>query len=133
MDQSKNQLTNQSMDQSINGSINHLIDQSIHPSPQTKILSLSNLPLFSILNSLEICVWSCTRNHLYHSKSFFGHMSLNKFLTRSVAKSTRAANYRKICPLTPSCNHPRNFIAKASIVMEICTGQNSSMKINKGQ
>ena len=35
--------------------------------------------------------------------------------------------------LTPSCNHPRNFIAKASLILEICTRQNSSMKINKGQ
>ena len=39
----------------------------------------------------------------------------------------------KYAHLTPSCNHPRNFIAIASIVLEICTGQNSSMKINKGQ
>ena len=29
--------------------------------------------------------------------------------------------------------HPRNFITIASIVLEICSGQNSSMKINKGQ
>ena len=29
--------------------------------------------------------------------------------------------------------HPQNFITLASIVLEICTGQNSSMKINKGQ
>ena len=29
--------------------------------------------------------------------------------------------------------HPQNFITIASIVLEICTGQNSSMKINKGQ
>ena len=37
-------------------------------------------------------------------------------------------------PVLPqSCNQPRNFIAIASIVLEICTGQNSSMKINKGQ
>ena len=39
----------------------------------------------------------------------------------------------KYARLTPSCNHPRNFIAIASIVLEICIGQNSSMKINKGQ
>ena len=39
----------------------------------------------------------------------------------------------KYARLTPSCNHPGNFIAKAIIVLEICTGQNSSMKINKGQ
>ena len=29
--------------------------------------------------------------------------------------------------------HPQNFITLASIVLEICSGQNSSMKINKGQ
>ena len=29
--------------------------------------------------------------------------------------------------------HPKNFITLASIVLEICSGQNSSMKINKGQ
>ena len=47
----------------------------------------------------------------------------NKQVRQIDAKYTR---------LTPSCNHPRNFIATASIVLEICTGQNSSMKINKG-
>ena len=26
--------------------------------------------------------------------------------------------------LTPSCNHPQNFITIASIVLEICIGQN---------
>ena len=29
--------------------------------------------------------------------------------------------------------HPQNFITIASIVLEIYSGQNSSMKINKGQ
>ena len=29
--------------------------------------------------------------------------------------------------------HPQNFITIASILLEICSGQNSSMKINKGQ
>ena len=29
--------------------------------------------------------------------------------------------------------HPQNFITIASIVLEICSRQNSSMKINKGQ
>ena len=29
--------------------------------------------------------------------------------------------------------HPKNFITLASIVLEICSGQNSNMKINKGQ
>ena len=35
--------------------------------------------------------------------------------------------------LTSSCNHPHNLIAIAAILLEICTGQNVSMKINKGQ
>ena len=30
--------------------------------------------------------------------------------------------------LTQSCNHPRNFIAITSLVLEICSGQNASMK-----
>ena len=38
-----------------------------------------------------------------------------------------------VARLTPSCNHPRNFIAIANTVLEICTAQNSSMKIIKGQ
>ena len=29
--------------------------------------------------------------------------------------------------------HPQNFLTIAGIVLEICSGQNSSMKINKGQ
>ena len=29
--------------------------------------------------------------------------------------------------------HQQNFITIASIVLELCSGQNSSMKINKGQ
>ena len=29
--------------------------------------------------------------------------------------------------------HPQNFITVASIVLDICTGQKSSMKVNKGQ
>ena len=36
-------------------------------------------------------------------------------------RQTRAANCRKIRRLIPSYNHPRNFIAIASIVLEICT------------
>ena len=43
-------------------------------------------------------------------------------------KQERQIVARYAC-LTPSCNHPGNFIAIASIVLEICTGQNSSMKI----
>ena len=35
----------------------------------------------------------------------------------------------KYARLTPSYNHPKNFIAIASIVLE----ENSSMEINKGQ
>ena len=39
----------------------------------------------------------------------------------------------KYARLTLSCNHPRNFIAIASLILERCSGQYSSMKINKGQ
>ena len=39
----------------------------------------------------------------------------------------------KYASLTPSYNHPRNFITIVSTVLEICSGQNSGMKINKGQ
>ena len=43
----------------------------------------------------------------------YGSCTLHSYLTRSI--------------------HPQNFITIASIVLEICSGQNSSMKINKGQ
>ena len=51
--------------------------------------------------------------------------------TKSCTAVIRAANCRKIAHLTPSCNHPQNFIAMASRVLEICTGQNSSMEKQK--
>ena len=59
------------------------------------------------------------------SNCYFANMNLDRQQERQIVA-------RYAC-LTLSCNHPRNFIAIAIIVLEICTGQNSSMKINKGQ
>ena len=50
-------------------------------------------------------------------------------------KKTANKSYRSCAmhsPLKRSI-HPQNFITIASIILEICSGQNSSMKINKGQ
>ena len=66
-----------------------------------------------------------------HSK-----MTITVLNTPVIEKKTLWKQERQIVPryarLTPCCNHLRNFIAIASIVLEICTGQNSNMKINKG-
>ena len=48
-------------------------------------------------------------------------------------KATKSnSSYALHSPLMRSI-HPQNLITIASIVLEICTGQKSSMKINKGQ
>ena len=48
---------------------------------------------------------------------------------------TQKLSKRVMVPMhcTPLDENPQNFITIASIVLEICSGQNSSMKINKGQ
>ena len=56
---------------------------------------------------------------------------------RAITKKKQKANksygsYALHSPLMRSI-HPQNFITIASIVLEICSGQNSIMKINKGQ
>ena len=55
---------------------------------------------------------------------------------RAITKKKKANKSYGSCalhsPLMRSI-HPQNFITTASIVLEICSGQNSSMKINKGQ
>ena len=55
---------------------------------------------------------------------------------RAITKKKKANKSYGSCalqsPLMRSI-HPQNFITIASIVLEICSGQNSSMKINKGQ
>ena len=58
-----------------------------------------------------------------------------KFFTKSIQiiKKQERQIVAKYARLTRSYNNPRNFIAIASIVLEICASQNSSMEINKGQ
>ena len=55
---------------------------------------------------------------------------------RAITKKKKANKSYGSCalhsPLMRSI-HPQNFITIASIVLEMCTRQNSSMKINKGQ
>ena len=55
---------------------------------------------------------------------------------RAITKKKKANKSYGSCalhsPLMRSI-HPQNFITIAIIVLEICSGQNSSMKINKGQ
>ena len=48
-------------------------------------------------------------------------------------KQTRVMLHVHCTPPSMRSFHPQNFITIASIVLEICSGQNSSMKINKGQ
>ena len=77
-----------------------------------------------------------------HSKYSFGDMHRtevkyeNKQRAISKKKKKKASksygSYALHSPLIRSI-HPQNFITVASIVLEICSGQNSSMKINKGQ
>ena len=67
-------------------------------------------------------------------------MHLTKFKyenkQRAITKKKKAnkgyGSYALHSPLIRSI-HPQNFITLASIVLEICSGQNSSMKIDKGQ
>ena len=74
-----------------------------------------------------------------HSNYSFGDMHQTKVKYESEQRATtkKKANksYRSGAlhsPLKRSI-HPQNFITIASIILEICSGQNSSMKINKGQ
>ena len=60
-----------------------------------------------------------------HSKYCFGDMHRTKFKYKNKQRALHSPLMRSI--------HPQNFITIASIVLEICTGQNSSIKINKGQ
>ena len=76
-----------------------------------------------------------------HSNYSFGDMHHTKVKfeskQRAITKKKKANKSHGSCalhsPLMRSI-HPQNFITIASIVLEIlCSGQNSSMKINKGQ
>ena len=57
--------------------------------------------------------------------------SKQRAITKKISKQELRFMFTAL-PLMRSI-HPQNFITIASIVMEICSGQNSSMKINKGQ
>ena len=81
-------------------------------------------------------IYTPTKFH-NHSKYNFGDMHQTKFkceskqraLTKKISKSYGL--YAMHSPLMRSI-YPQNFITIASIVLEICSRQNSSMKINKG-
>ena len=74
-----------------------------------------------------------------HSNYSFGdmHRTKVKFESKQRAITKKKANkiYGSCALYSPLMRsiHPQNFITIASIVLEICTGQKSSMKINKGQ
>ena len=54
---------------------------------------------------------------------------------RAIAQKLRKQELLFMCIALPLMRsiHQQNFIKKASIVLETCSGQNSSMTINKGQ
>ena len=54
---------------------------------------------------------------------------------RAITKKKKKKSYDSCAMHSPLMRsiHPQNFITITSIVLEICSGQNSSMKINKGQ
>ena len=60
-----------------------------------------------------------------------------KYENKQTAKTKKKANKSygscALHSLLMRSIHPQNFITIASIVLEMCSGQNSSMKINKGQ
>ena len=74
-----------------------------------------------------------------HSKYSFGDMQRTKVKyeskQRAITKKKKANKSYRSCavhsPLKRSI-HPQHFITIASIILEICSRQNSSMKINKG-
>ena len=75
-----------------------------------------------------------------HSNYGFGDMHRTKVKfeskQRAITKKKKANKSYGSCALHSHLMrsiHPQNFITIASIVLEICSGQNSSMKINKGQ
>ena len=74
-----------------------------------------------------------------HSKNSFWDMHRTKLKYESKQRAITQKQLNKSygsCalhyPLMTSI-HPQNFTTIASIVLEICTGQNSSRKMNKGQ
>ena len=74
-----------------------------------------------------------------HSKYSFGDMHQTKFKyeskQRAITQKISKQELWFMCPALPLMRsiHPQNFINIASIVLEICSRQNPSMKINKGK
>ena len=74
-----------------------------------------------------------------HSKYSSGDMHQTKFKyenqERAITKKLASKSYGSCAVHSPLMRsiQPQNFITIASIVLEICTGQKSSMKIKKGQ
>ena len=74
-----------------------------------------------------------------HSKYSFGDMHRTKLKyeskQRTITKKKANKSYGSCAlhSLLMRFIHPQNFITTASIVLEICSGQNSNMKIIKGQ
>ena len=72
-----------------------------------------------------------------NSKYSFGDMHWTKFKYESKQRATQKISKQKLrscalhSPLMRSI-HPQNFITIASIVLEICSGQNSCMKKTMG-
>ena len=89
----------------------------------------TTLPLDEIYQSTKF------HNHSYYS---FGDRHRTKVKFESKQRAITEKKQQELCfmctalPLMRSI-HPQNFITIASVVLEICSGQNSSMKINKGQ
>ena len=78
----------------------------------------------------------------FHNHSFYslGDMHQTKFKYKKKTKSnnskTKQARVTVHVHCTPTLMrsiHPQNFITIAIIVLEICTRQKSSLKVNKGQ
>ena len=77
-----------------------------------------------------------------HSNYSFGDMHRTKAKFESKQRAITKKKKKKAnksygpcalhSPLTRSI-HPQNFITIVRTILEICSGQNSSMKINKGQ
>ena len=77
-----------------------------------------------------------------HSNYSFGDMHRTKVKFKSKQRAITKEKKKKASKSHGSCAlhfhlmrpiHPQNFITIVSTVLEICSGQNSSMKINKGQ
>ena len=104
------------------------------------IQRLSKQELWFMCTALSLDeIYQPTKFH-NHSNNSFGDMHQTKIKfeskQRAITKKKKANKSYGSCalhsPLMRSI-HPQNFITIVSIVLEICSGQNSSMKINKGQ